>query len=47
MAKEMFRKEAMQELGSPEELDKMLRVITPKGWIALSALGVLLIGIIL
>ncbi len=39
----MFRREALEKLSSPEQLDQLLRVASPRGWVAL--LGVsLLVG---
>jgi HlyD family secretion protein len=35
----LFRKVALERLSSPEQLDQVLQVTTPKGWIALLALG--------
>ncbi|MBF0286042.1 MAG: NHLP bacteriocin system secretion protein [Magnetococcales bacterium] len=42
MAKEIFRKTALERLASPEQLDLTVQVTTPKGWLALIGL----IGII-
>ena len=39
----MFRKAALDRLSSPEELDQLLRVTRPRSWVALLALGVLLL----
>src|SRR5258706_15514227 len=38
----MFRKEALEKLSSPEQLDQLLKVTSPKGWLALISLGVLI-----
>src|SRR5690349_6039848 len=38
MGKEIFRKASLDRLASPEQLDQLLRVTTPRGWIALAAL---------
>ena len=41
--KQIFRQAALDRLSSPDQLDQLMRVTTPKGWIALMALcGVLL-----
>ena len=37
----VFRKVALDRLSSPEQLDKLLQVTRPRGWIALVALGFL------
>lgn len=42
MSKQIFRKVALERLSSPEQLDQLMQVTTPKGWIALLALIVLL-----
>ncbi len=36
---EIFRKTALDRLSSPEELDVLLEVTTPKGWLALAGLA--------
>ena len=38
----IFRKVALERLSSPEQLDQLMQVTDPKGWLALCALGVLL-----
>lgn len=43
MPKEMFRKVALERLSSPEQLDQLIRITTPAGWISLLAIGGLLI----
>jgi len=40
-----FRQKALDRLSSPEQLDKIVRVIPSKGWIALIALIVLLVAL--
>lgn len=40
---EVFRKAALDRLSSPEELDQLMQVTTPKGWLALAAVGSLLV----
>jgi HlyD family secretion protein len=40
----MFRKAALAKLSSPEQLDSLMQVTTPKGWIALSGLVVLILA---
>lgn len=41
--KQIFRKVALERLASPEQLDLLMQVTTPKGWLALIALSSLLI----
>lgn len=40
----IFRKVALERLSSPEQLDQLLQVTDPKGWLALGALGTLLLS---
>lgn len=43
MAKpDIFRKVALDRLGSPDQLDELMQVATPKGWMALTAMACLL-----
>ena len=38
----IFRKVALERLSSPEQLDQLMRITTPAGWLTLLALGTLL-----
>lgn len=38
MSKPIFRQVALERLSSPEQLDQLMRVTTPRGWLALLAL---------
>lgn len=40
----IFRKVALERLSSPEQLDQLMEVTSPKGWLALIALGSLLLA---
>ena len=40
----IFRKVALERLSSPEQLDQLLQVTDPKGWLALGALGTILVS---
>lgn len=40
----MFRKAALAKLSSPEQLDSLMQVTTPKGWLTLAGLLVLVLG---
>lgn len=40
----IFRKVALERLSSPEQLDQLLQVTDPKGWLALGALGMVLVS---
>lgn len=42
MNKDIFRKVSLARLSSPDQLDQMLRVTTPKNWIALGGVSLLL-----
>lgn len=46
MNNDVFRKVSVERLSSPEQLDTLMRVTSPKGWLALAALGLLLISAI-
>lgn len=37
--KRLFRQEALERLSSPERLDLLMQVVSPKGWVALACLG--------
>ncbi len=40
----IFRKVALERLSSPEQLDQLLQVTEPRGWLALSGLGALILA---
>lgn len=42
MATDLFRKVALERLSSPEQLDQLIRVTSARGWLALSALVMLI-----
>jgi HlyD family secretion protein len=46
MGEELFRKSALDKLASPERLDVLMEVTSPKGWVALATIGSLLLGLI-
>jgi HlyD family secretion protein len=39
----VFRKVALNRLASPEQIDQLMQVTTPKGWVALAAFGLLIL----
>ena len=43
MPRPIFRKEALERLASPEQLDQLLPLTSPRSWLALAALGLLLL----
>ncbi|HRE48339.1 MAG TPA: NHLP bacteriocin system secretion protein [Aggregatilineales bacterium] len=47
MESKLFRKVALDRLSSPEQLDEMMRITNPRGWIALAAIGALLAALFL
>jgi multidrug efflux pump subunit AcrA (membrane-fusion protein) len=47
MKRTIFRRAAIERLASPEQLDQLVRITTPKGWLALMALSVLLVGVLI
>jgi hypothetical protein len=44
MKRSVFRRAALERLSSPEQLDQLMRVTTPRGWLALLALCALLVS---
>jgi HlyD family secretion protein len=40
----IFRKVALERLSSPEQLDQLVQVTNPRGWLALGALGLILLA---
>lgn len=44
---QIFRKVALDRLSSPEQLDHLMRVTSPKGWVALVACGAVLLTALL
>lgn len=38
----IFRKEALERLSSPEQLDQLMQIVTPRSWLPLAVLGGLL-----
>jgi len=47
MAGELFRKSAVEKLSSPEQLDVMMQVTSPKGWMALLGVSILLVFVVI
>jgi hypothetical protein len=43
MSRQIFRKVALERLSSPEQLDQLVKITTPSGWLALAALVILLL----
>jgi HlyD family secretion protein len=43
MSRQVFRKVALDRLSSPEQLDQLVKITTPSGWLALVALALLLV----
>jgi HlyD family secretion protein len=44
---DLFRKDALDTISSPEQLDKSIRIISPRGWLALIGMGILLAVVII
>ena len=42
MAKQIFRKVALERMSSPEQLDQLITITSPLGWLSLFAVGALL-----
>jgi HlyD family secretion protein len=47
MIQDLFRKVALDKLSSPEQLDQLITVTTPRAWFALIAIGGILVTIVL
>lgn len=47
MKKELFRKVTLDRLSSPEQLDQLIKVTTPRSWYTLLALGLILVAAIM
>lgn len=45
MAKKLFRKISLDRLSSPEQLDQVMTVTTPRAWMALAAMGLLVLAV--
>ncbi len=43
-AEKLLRKAAIEKLASPEQLDMAMRVTSPMGWVALTAIGVAIVA---
>jgi hypothetical protein len=43
MEKQIFRKVSLERLSSPEQLDQLMHVTSPRGWIALVGLSIVLL----
>jgi len=47
MQDKLFRQAALEKLSSPEELDQLMQVTTPRGWYALAALiGLVILAVV-
>jgi len=46
MQRQIFRKVALERLSSPEQLDQLMQVTTPRGWLALLALIGLIVTVV-
>lgn len=47
MTKPLFRETALQNLSSPEQLDQIVRLTRPSAWLAMGALGLVLVVVVL
>jgi len=43
----LFRKQALERLSSPEQLDQLMQVVAPRSWLLLAGLGLLLTTLLL
>lgn len=46
MSKELFRKVSLQRLSSPEQLDQLMQITSPTGWLALLGTGFFIVAVI-
>ena len=46
MSKDIFRKAALERLSSPEQLDRLVTITSPKTWVALLMVGAILVAAI-
>src|SRR5215831_9203614 len=44
MNRKIFRPAALERMSSPEQLDRLMPVTSPRGWVALSALGIIFLA---
>lgn len=44
MSKDIFRKAALERLSSPEQLDRLVTITSPKTWVALLMVGAILVA---
>ncbi len=44
MARQIFRQAALERLSSPEQIDRLMPLTSPRSWIALAAVGLLIVG---
>jgi hypothetical protein len=47
MSQKLFRRKALEKLASPEQLDQLMAITTPRSWLALFGLGGLLLAAVL
>lgn len=47
MSEKLFRTKAMTQLASADQLDQIMEVTTSRGWLALLALGIILVSVLL
>jgi hypothetical protein len=47
MRRQIYRQEALERMGSPEQLDQLMAVTGPRGWIALAGVGLVLLVAVL
>ena len=46
MAKDVFRKSALEKISSPDQLDKVLKVTSPMSWLALLGITLILVFVV-
>src|SRR5262249_21022708 len=46
LSRQNFRESALERLSSPEQLDQLVQVTSPKGWLSLIAIWTVLVAVI-
>jgi hypothetical protein len=46
MPRQIFRKAALERLSSPEQIDRLMPLTSPRWWVALAAVGLLLLAVL-
>lgn len=47
MKRQIYRQEALERMGSPEQLDQLMTLTSPRAWVALGGFGLLLLMLVI